>query len=314
MKYFFVLLLAGLISFNTPSTYGATTPGEETSEQSQPTSPPVKQTENTKGQAQSEETIVEPLLPKPEKATVEQPLKLEPLYLEHTRVGKAVIEGNVEEYKAALAELTEVFNTSLPDILKKRTSKEETLLDLMITTKKNREYFTSEMFHLLVFKALFSKGLTATQETQLLLDRAHQARNEIAIRLLSSIETVFEQHETEYKETTEQYIEKSIKLRKQLINLAKRQYSKTKIVVNTGLATAGGALSIWGYKLLTQTSPYVTSPLPQITEFLSTVSDKEVAIGVMAVGVGVAAKGTHKCVKTFTRRRQLNRERRQLNR
>lgn len=314
MKYFFALLLTGLISFNTPSTYGATTQGEEASEQLQPTSPPAKQAEDTKGQAQSEETTTEPPAPKPEEATAEQPFKPKPLYLEHTRIGRAVIEGNVEEYKAALAELIEVFNTSLPDVLKKRTSKEETLLDLMIIAEKNREYFTSEMFHLLVFKALFSKGLTATQETQLLLDRAHQAKNEIAIRLLSSIETVFKQYETEYKETTAQHTEESIRLREQIINLAKRQYSKTKIAFNTGLATAGGALSIWGYKLFTQSSPHVTSPLPQVTEFLATVSDKDVAVGVMAVGVGVAAKGAHKCVKTFARRRQLNREHRQLNR
>jgi hypothetical protein len=350
MKYFFILLLTGLINFNTPSTYGATTPGEETSEQSQPTSPPTKQTENTQEQAQSEETTNKQngetsANPRPETESTRVPATLVPpltratdaadvstvilqpeqLYLEHTRIGQAVIEGNVEEYKEALAELTKVFNTSLSEILKKRTSKEENLLDLMIITEKNREYFTSEMFHLLVFKALSNQGLAATQETQLLLDKAHQSNNELAIRLLSSMEQIFQQHTAsykeaaaqhtaDYKEAAAQHTKESIDLRTQIISLAKRQYSKTKIFVNTGLATAGGVLSIWGYKLFTQASPNVTSPLPQITEFLSTVSDKEMAIGVMAVGVGVAAKGAHKCVKTFVRRRQLNKQQKQLNR
>ncbi len=372
MKYFSALLLTGFISFNIPSTYGATTPGKENPEQPQPTSPPAKQTENTEGTPQTNEEITAEQPPKPENkdaapptqqaenadgkpqakegattaaraprtegttapATPPTPLLLtgptdkepkdtqwkdpftqqEQLYLEDTRIGRAVMEGNIEEYKAALAELTKIFNTPLFDILKKRTSNGENLLDLMITTEKNREYFASEMFHLLVLKTLSKQGLPAIQEVQLLLERAHQANNELSIRLLSSLETVLKQHETDYKEMTAQHTEESINLREQIIELTKRRYSKTKIAINTGLATAGGALSIWGYKLLTQASPNVVSPVPQIAEMLSTVSDKEVAIGAMAIGVGIAAKGAHKCVRTFMQRRRLNRAQRDLNR
>ena len=347
MKYFFTLLLIGFIHLNIPPVYGAETPGEKNTEQSQESPLPTQETKIANGQQPkpteetttaeqhskpTEDSALDTLSPKTKSEDTKRstftlvesidehsknespPLTQELIYLEHTLIGRAIIEGNIEEYKAALTELTEVFNTSFSDILQKRTSNEDTLLELMIATEKNTEYFTSEMFYLLVFKMLSDQGLPAIIETQLLLDKANQVNNELAARLLSSLETLFNQYETDYKEMTAQHAEESISLREQIINLAKNQYSKTKIALNIGMATLGGALSVWGYKLFTHSSPNVVSPAPQIAELLSTVSGKEVAIGAMAVGAVVAASKIHKCGRTFMRRRQLNRQQRELNR
>ena len=238
--------------------------------------------------------------------------------LRETNIGKAILEGNIEAYVTALKELTEIFGTSFQSLLKKQTAEGDTLLDLMIETKKNREFFTSEMFHLLIFHVLIDTSLSRSfSQIQPLLEKARRVNNELAVTLLSDLETLVAKYNTDYSTIESKYTEtrteltRQKELKEQVIELSRSHYSKMNIVWKAGFTALAGALAGWGYKLFTNASPDATSYAPQISEFLSKVSDKDISIATMAIGAALAAAGIHQCGKAFSRWRKVNNIRKQ---
>lgn len=240
--------------------------------------------------------------------------------LRETNIGRAILEGNIDAYVDALKELTEVFGTSFQSLLQKETAEGDTLLDLMIETTKNREFFTSEMFHLLVFHVLIDTSMDRSlAKIQPLLEKAKQANNQLAVTLLSDLATLVAKHHGDYSVVESNYrtnyeeLKRQRKLKEQVIELARNHYSKTNIVIKAGFTTLAGALTAWGYKLFTNASPDAASfsYAPQISEFLAKVSEKDISIATMAIGAALAAAGLQQCGKAFSRWRKVNNIRKQ---
>ena len=409
MKYFFSLLLVGLIGFNIPISYGATeildesanlpiqTPGVKSKDQPQETAtppdasseavetgkqnpategtetvllpPPAKETAATPktetAEAQSAQpTTAEERVPEGERAaeaevadtqrpdakpaeaqpitaeerTAEEPAtrgtikdlegllhphrpeRKEPLLtaeitqngimsLRETNIGRAIMEGKIEDYIAALKELTEVFNVPL-----KGTTIFD-LMKLMIETTKNREFFAGEMFYLLVFHVLIDTSTTRSlSHIRPLLEKAKQVNNEMAFKLLYGLETLVTKYENSYSTLEASYrdtrteLTRQKDLKEQVIELVRNHYSKTNIALKAGFTALAGALTAWGYKLFTNASTDAVSfsYAPQISEFLSKVSDKDISIATMTIGAVLAAAGIQQCGKAFWRRRKVN--------
>lgn len=232
----------------------------------------------------------------------------QPTNLEHTRIGRAVIEGNREEYKAALYELTTIFNTSLSDILQKKTSDGENIIDLMLATKENRTFFTIEAVNLTAIKIVADKSIRPTDHIKPVLEKAKQVNNELAVQLLSAFHTTLKAFEKETTAMKEQHETESTALKEQLLELVKKHTPK--FYRNAGFSALGGVLAVWGYKVFSLSSNVLSS---QIVESFSNISDKDIGVAAMIGGGALAIKGALGCKKSFQKHRQLRNQKKQLN-
>ena len=152
--------------------------------------------------------------------------------LDETNIGRAVIEGDPEAYKAALNELKE-FNISIPDILQKRTSDKKNLPDLMIEAEKNRDFFTNEMFNLFVLNILTLDFKNNPQvlsdsivQTQALIEKASQVNNEMAVLMLTNLQNLLTQYNTEFTTIKENHNKELTEIAQNAKDIAK-QYDET---------------------------------------------------------------------------------------
>ena len=245
MRYIFTLLLTGFISFNVLAN-PETPPDDKTPELAQKTSSqespdgteestinfleshpgeqhPLFEVEEQKTDNNSTETLI--LLTKKEQ--VEEPKNTSQTEstknLDETRVGRAIIEGDIEAYKEALNELKE-FNTPLSEILQKSTSDRKKIFDLLIEVKKNKDFFANELVNLFVLKMqiLHSQSVSPVSsnsnliaETQAILEKAKQENNESVVLMFTQLENLFTQYDKDFKTIKEQYGEELIKLQKE---------------------------------------------------------------------------------------------------
>ena len=246
MKYLFTLLLTGFISFNVLAN-PETPPDDETPKPSQETylqkssvetetntvnllkSQPDDQQPSTEAETQkTDSTPPEQLILLTTQEMLEKPLsnkkkspQLESITnLQDTKIGRAIIAGDIEAYEDALNELKS-FDIPLTDILQKTTSDKKDLIDLLI--EANMDFFTNEMFNLFVAKILTLHSqntprvlsTTSIAETQTLLEKARQVNNERAVLMLTNLQNLFIQYDRELIAIKEIYNKELIKLKEE---------------------------------------------------------------------------------------------------
>ena len=229
---------------------------------------------------------------------------------ENTKIVRAIKEGNIEEYKVALNELTKVFNTSVSDILQKKTSSGENLIDLMLATKENSTFFTIEAFNLLAIKIVSDKSIKPTDHIKPAIEKAKQVNNELAVQLFSNFYITLKEFEKEIIAIKQKHEPESTALKEQILGLVKKYNSKI-LYRNAGFTALGLSLAALGGKMFSLSSYNVLSS--QIVESFSNISDKDIGAALMLGGGALVIKGAIGCKKSFQKRRQLKKQRKQLN-
>ena len=282
MKYFFISIV-GFISFyivaggmSFPS-YAAALPPED---------------EGNKPNTENEATID----PKDNKSAT----KSSDVFLEETFIGRAVINGDKDAYKATLAELTAGFSVKLIDVLTKKTSDGETLLELMITAKAHQDFFNTEMMALLTGIAITDMANVSTYINSL-LRKAQQSKNNQAIRSLTTFKTLYEKTERD-----------SISSKESMLQLLKNSKHNIKFT-SAGIYVVTGVLAIALGERFVSSATSLAELIALIPPNISANANQLVGWGGIAVGTALGVKGLSRCKKAFRQSRQLKQQKQQLN-
>ena len=230
--------------------------------------------------------------------------------LKNTELAEAIITGDIEKYEKALSDLTS-FDLSLPGLMEYTDLEGNTLLDLMIKTKENREYFNQQVLNILTL--LFNKQnnpwkvqldptgsvVAFTAKVNNLLLKAESAGNTQAVQMLRSIKTMFQYHEENFISNEEH----RFKMKSAVEQLKKQTPSVRSIALQALVSTTGIVL---GYRLVTNAS----LPMLDFTNlFLPTdwaITPVHIA-GAALLGVGgeYAVRAFKSCKKAFQNRKTI---------
>ncbi len=238
--------------------------------------------------------------------------------LEKTQLVRAVIEGDIEKYRASIAEFKALiddpqeFNTILTNIFKKEIVDGKKLPVLMVETKTNREFFANEVFD------LFTIGILADipdlEQTDQLLEAAKQANNEKAQNRLEVLQNILKQHQqtlaakenqhqAEQERREEKHQIREIALQKDLIQEVESKYSRN-LTLSVGGIAVGGILSVWAYNLKKYSQPDDKLLSPPIIDFLSKLTENDVSLGVLVAGVPTITAGIIGCYQAVKKRKK----------
>ena len=223
--------------------------------------------------------------------------------LEQIRVGKSIIEGDIEEYKEAIKELRDGLGFSLFEILELKTSSKNNILDLMIQAEKNREYFAREMQYFIISVAVLNENSVfhLLFNIQSRLRVAIEANNHIAVEYLSGIQQLI----IKFKED-------HIAVQEKMLRLLEKSKHNTSLLSSGIYTIVGGLLAVVGYKTFSSSFKIMDIASP-ITSLVIENSDRA-ALGAAAIATGAVGviRGVQVCKRAFSKARNLKKERQRL--
>lgn len=224
------------------------------------------------------------------------------LPLEETSLGRAVIEGDIQAYKMALIELNKGFTVELKHILRMKTTDGKSLMDLMISTEINRDFFTREMMRLLMITSgANTPNLLAIIDS--LLKTAQQVNNNKAFESLMAFQGLIAEFESD-----------QINMKNFIVDLLNKPRHRFKVLSGITYTAVGTLVTVLGYKVLTSTliisnnlPTFIASIPPVVTNNIDTV----VGAGSTAAGVSLGLIGINHCRRAFKQSLKIKRLREQ---
>ena len=286
MKYFFILLF--MFFSSTPALADKKTPIQPENYSPGGNGPKISINNGNNGEATSIESSMSKL--------------------KNTELAEAIIKGDKEKYEKALSDL-KTFKVNLLIFMEQADMEGNTLLDLMATTKENREYFSQQMMDILTLFYRAQKSNSKLEPTEYnvilvkkvngLLKKAHSADNTQAVQMLHPLRDIFQFNNVNFISKEEH----RSKMKTAVEQLKKDIPSARSITLQALVSTTGLFL---GYRLITDAS------LP-LLEFTNLWLPADLAItpvhiaGVALLGVGgeYTVRAIKSCKKAFQNRKKI---------